>query len=189
MNGEDADRIRLLAQGDHEVMADILDTYVGVVKQYTQRRLWNDVESDELTHQAFSQLYILIHEKPELISRYESFEHLFFALVKGMVNEALRERQTARKHEAVLKHIPRVRLLQPEQVALGNEVMETVRQGVADLPETCRAEADLFFLQQYSYEETAIITDKPLNTVKTRIRRARYLLARMLCKYFKGGWK
>src|SRR5260221_4280963 len=106
-----------------------------------------------------------------------------------MVNDALRERWAARKREAVLKQIPRVRLLQPDQLALSNELFETVRQGVAALPETCRAAADLFFLQRYTQEETSIITGTSLNTVKTRIRRARYLLVKMLRKYFKGGRK
>jgi RNA polymerase sigma-70 factor (ECF subfamily) len=52
-----------------------------------------------------------------------------------------------------------------------------VERLVAELPEECRSVVMLFYMQEKSYEETARALGIPLGTLKTRLHRARKLLA------------
>lgn len=52
-----------------------------------------------------------------------------------------------------------------------------VERMIAELPEECRSAILLFYMQEKSYEETAQALGIPLGTLKTRLHRARKLLA------------
>ena len=52
-----------------------------------------------------------------------------------------------------------------------------IERMVADLPDECRSAVMLFYMQEKSYEETAQALAFPLGTLKTRLHRARKLLA------------
>ena len=57
---------------------------------------------------------------------------------------------------------------------------EEVREASARLPEACRRPFELYSFEHVSYREIATRLDLPLNTVCSRIHRARRLLRRML---------
>jgi RNA polymerase sigma-70 factor, ECF subfamily len=52
-----------------------------------------------------------------------------------------------------------------------------IERMVADLPDECRSAVMLFYMHEKSYEETAQALGIPLGTLKTRLHRARKLLA------------
>jgi RNA polymerase sigma-70 factor, ECF subfamily len=52
-----------------------------------------------------------------------------------------------------------------------------IERMVAELPDECRSAVMLFYMQEKSYEETAQALGIPLGTLKTRLHRARKLLA------------
>ena len=60
---------------------------------------------------------------------------------------------------------------QPENAALRAEHMQATRRAVADLGEPYRETVALRFFGERSLEEIASITGRPLNTVKTHLRR------------------
>ncbi len=60
---------------------------------------------------------------------------------------------------------------QPEQVAIRAERLDATRRAVADLGEPYREPVALRFFGERSLEEIATITGRPLNTVKTHLRR------------------
>lgn len=57
---------------------------------------------------------------------------------------------------------------------------------LSQMPEHYRAVLNLYYLQEYSYEEIAQIQDIPLNTVRTHLRRARQKLMELTGQ---GGWQ
>ncbi len=57
---------------------------------------------------------------------------------------------------------------------------------LSQLPEHYRAVLNLYYLQEYSYEEIAQIQGIPLNTVRTHLRRARQKLMELTGQ---GGWQ
>jgi RNA polymerase sigma-70 factor (ECF subfamily) len=66
------------------------------------------------------------------------------------------------------------------------ELIQRVQQAVHSLPPRYRAFAVLRDLEGMSYEQIAEVTGLPLDTVKTRISRARALLRRKLEPYYRG---
>ncbi len=60
---------------------------------------------------------------------------------------------------------------QPEHAALRAERLDATRRAVADLDEPYRETVALRFFAERSLEEIAAITGRPLNTVKTHLRR------------------
>ena len=67
-----------------------------------------------------------------------------------------------------------------EAELLRKHAMEAVREAMKELPERFRICLELYFFYDRSYEEIALITGFPLNTVKSHIFRAKQLLRERL---------
>jgi len=76
--------------------------------------------------------------------------------------------------------------LQPDAVALNQEVSEVIRRSMARLPEQFRTAIVLREVEGLSYEEIAILTKTEMGTVKSRIARARSKLQEMLKPYLES---
>jgi RNA polymerase sigma-70 factor (ECF subfamily) len=61
-----------------------------------------------------------------------------------------------------------------------------VERLVAELPDECRTAVMLFYMQEKSYVETALALGIPVGTLKTRLYRARKLMAEKLVTMSKG---
>lgn len=68
----------------------------------------------------------------------------------------------------------------PEEQNLRSNVCATVREAMRDLPEQYRICLDLYFFYDLSYNEISIITDLPLNTIKSHVFRAKKILRNKL---------
>mgnify|MGYP003326782839 CR=1 FL=1 len=75
----------------------------------------------------------------------------------------------------------------PEQLALTDEIRETVNLAMGDLPEELRTAIVLREIDGLSYEEIAESMDCPVGTVRSRIFRAREAIDRRLRPVFSGG--
>lgn len=73
---------------------------------------------------------------------------------------------------------------QPEHLALRAEQASATRRAVADLDEPYREVVALRFFGERSLEEIAVLTGRPLNTVKTHLRRG---LLRLRDRVDSGG--
>ncbi len=73
-----------------------------------------------------------------------------------------------------------------QQMLEKEELILRVQQAVHSLPPRYRAFAVLRDLEGMSYEQIAEVTGLPLDTVKTRISRARAMLRRKLEPYYRG---
>ena len=67
--------------------------------------------------------------------------------------------------------LPSSSATQPENVAIRTERLHATRRAVADLDEPYRETVALRFFGERSLEEIAATTGRPLNTVKTHLRR------------------
>ncbi len=75
----------------------------------------------------------------------------------------------------------------PEQLAMTEEIRQTVNHAMADLPEDLRTAIVLREIDGLSYEEIAESMDCPVGTVRSRIFRAREAIDRRLRPIFDGG--
>ena len=91
----------------------------------------------------------------------------------------------------VMRRIERDRRYEPEEDSMADgdllddltrtESIERVRQAVLSLPPVYREAVVLCDLQETSYEDAAAALDCPVGTVRSRLNRARGMLARKLC--------
>jgi RNA polymerase sigma-70 factor, ECF subfamily len=70
--------------------------------------------------------------------------------------------------------------LTAEQAALGREFQDRLEQAVDSLPEKLRRVVILAAIEGYDMRETAVLLDLPEGTVRSRLHRARQLLAEKL---------
>ncbi len=77
----------------------------------------------------------------------------------------------------------------PEQVLFSKIFDDDVRKAIEDLPDDFKMVVILSFLEDFSYQEIAEITDLQLGTVKSRLHRGRKLLQKKLFDYaIKNGY-
>jgi RNA polymerase sigma-70 factor (ECF subfamily) len=80
------------------------------------------------------------------------------------------------------RDIPDCRAL-PDESVLRQELFETIRAAISDLPDQFRIAIVLRELQGLSYEEIAVLTGSEMGTVKSRIARARTKIQEVLNPY------
>jgi RNA polymerase sigma-70 factor (ECF subfamily) len=73
----------------------------------------------------------------------------------------------------------------PERGLLRSAAREAVLNAVKDLPERYRICVDLFFFYDRSYQEIEMITEFPVNTIKSHVFRAKKLLRDKLEDYWR----
>lgn len=66
--------------------------------------------------------------------------------------------------------------LSPEDVMINNQAIENLLKAIQKMPPIYRRVSELRFIQDYPLEEISIELNLPLNTIKTRISRAKKLL-------------
>lgn len=71
----------------------------------------------------------------------------------------------------------------PEQTELRRVTEQAVQEAVKNLPENYRACMTLYFFLQTPYDEIAVITGLPVNTIKSHIFRAKKILREKLRDY------
>ncbi|MDU8022638.1 MAG: sigma-70 family RNA polymerase sigma factor, partial [Neisseria sp.] len=68
----------------------------------------------------------------------------------------------------------------PEAEMMNREILQTVEASIAQLPDDMRRAITLREMDGLSYEEIARVVDCPIGTVRSRIFRARELIAKDL---------
>ncbi|MGN7073790.1 sigma-70 family RNA polymerase sigma factor, partial [Neisseria sp. P0001.S004] len=68
----------------------------------------------------------------------------------------------------------------PEAEMMNREILQTVEASIAQLPDDMRQAITLREMDGLSYEEIARVVDCPIGTVRSRIFRARELIAKDL---------
>lgn len=68
----------------------------------------------------------------------------------------------------------------PEIAVISNQEYEKVVSAIAGLPETYRKVAQMVLMDNYGYQEVSQELNIPLNTVRTRVKRGREMLFKLL---------
>lgn len=71
----------------------------------------------------------------------------------------------------------------PEELEIRRITCEAVKEAVTELPEKFKICLDLYFFYDFSYDEIMIITDFPVNTIKSHVFRAKQILREKLKDY------
>ncbi|MFZ2206046.1 MAG: RNA polymerase sigma factor [Microgenomates group bacterium] len=152
--------IRQIQQGNIEVFETLVNRYSGKIKSYVIGRLFKKEEADDIVQISFIQLY-------KSISRFNPSRPLYPYLMQITRNELY---MYFRKYK---KTIPL-----NEELDYPNEA-DKYEDDNGDMLNNLRPDqknALSWFVEGYSYKEISKKIGKPINTVRTLIRRARLFI-------------
>jgi RNA polymerase sigma-70 factor (ECF subfamily) len=166
-------------QGDREAFTQLVHRYQDELYTMALRTIGNPADAADVVQEAFTRAY---RSLPRL--RGASVRGWLYRVALNCAHDVHRQ-QVRRPADPLEDSLGRVIDLPdpglgPEASVLQRERAAAVREALLSLPEAFRAALVLRDVSQLSYEEAAQALGVPLGTVKSRISRARGLLAEVL---------
>jgi RNA polymerase sigma-70 factor (ECF subfamily) len=170
--GNDLALIGRVAGRDRQAFETLYHRYAPVVYRY----LWKLIRQREIVEEALNDVMMVVWEKA---SRFNSTSRLSTWILGIAHNKALKARARSARFDAEFRKAEPegVEPSGPEDLVAHRELASSVAQALDSLPPEQRAVVELTFYHDLSYAEIAEIVGCPVNTVKTRMLRARQRLA------------
>ncbi len=153
--------------GNIEDFENIVIHYEKPVFNFIYRMVGNAVDSADLTQEVFIKLYLNLH-------RYDpgkKFSTWLFTIVQRTVFDWLRKKR--RNKEILIVDDPK-KFVEPNDEKDENFANRIdVEKAFSHLKENYRAVLMLYYWQGYNHQEIADIMHRPMNTIKTLMRRAK----------------
>jgi RNA polymerase sigma-70 factor (ECF subfamily) len=172
---DDGNVVRLVLDGDRDAFRILVDRESGAVVRACYRVLGDLSEAEDISQEAFVTAY-------RSLATWRSDGPFGAWLTRIAVRLAVRQLGRRRAvawirpidgttTDEVMSALPAHSRTQPEHVALSAERAAATRRAVASLGEPYREVVALRFFGERSLNEIALLTGRPLATVKTHLRR------------------
>lgn len=174
-NREEEAIVARVLGGDTEAFAELIDRYKVAVYNLCARMLHDPTEAEDAAQEVFVRAYTQLHSyQPG-----RRFSTWILSIASHYCIDLLRRRKPVVDLDTIAfwKQSDQP---EPEERALTGETRDEVRDLLNTLPEKYRGVTVLRYWQDLSYEEIAEATSLSVATVKTRLFRARELLAKEL---------
>ena len=179
----DEDLLRRARAGEEDAFLSIYTRHRVAMYRFACRLLRSESAAEDVTHDCFLSLF----KNPERFdpSRGTSLRTYLFAAVHNLAMKHFRRAgQEAWTDEATPPEEPRTPdAEEPLSRLIEAELSATVRAAVESLPALQREVLILFEFEELSLSEIAVVLDAEVNTVKSRLARARAGLQRTLAPY------
>jgi RNA polymerase sigma-70 factor (ECF subfamily) len=175
---DDVTLIERARRGDHAAYASIVDRYRDAIYRLAYRVLRNAADADDAAQDAFVRAYVALDSyRPEY-----AFYTWLASIAQHSCFRSLRSRDwRVSSFDPTLVKAQRSFVDDgPEIALLVREREDTIRGLVDGLPDKYRQVLILRHWHELSYDEIAHATELSLSAVKTRLHRARQLLAERL---------
>lgn len=148
--------IRKIKRGEINYFEFLVNKYSRIVYFYILKKVSSSQDAQDIVQNAFVKAYKGI----DRFDLKQKFYPWFFTIVKNEVNEFFRKRKT---------HVS----LNEEMAVVEKEEGFGFEYLIKDLKPEYKEVLKLYFEEGYSYQEISGKINKPINTVKTYIRRAK----------------
>ena len=175
---DDLALIERARRGDHAAFGRLVELYKDAIHRLTSRILRHSSDAEDATQEAFVRAYVALDSyNPQY-----RFYTWLATIAQNVCFRSLRSRDwriasvepvLVRAHRAYVEDGPEIPLLMRERD-------ETIRRLVDGLPDKYRQVLILRHWHELSYEEIARATELSLSAVKTRLHRARQMVASAL---------
>lgn len=166
-------------EGDRDAFSELVSRYTDSMRAYVQSICYNATDAEDICQESLRKAYLNIGMYDP---RYQ-FRTWLFSIARNAAIDHLRRKSTfttvklGETDEPVEEHEVEI---SPEESIVGEESYDAVMRTISFLPEKYRGVAELRLLHDYSYQEMADELGLPINTVRTRLRRARALIENMM---------
>ncbi len=173
----DEDLVTLVQQGNKSAFDFLVLKYQQRIIQLVNSYIKDPVEAQDVAQEAFIKAY-------RALGGFRGDAAFYTWLYRIAINTAknynlARARRSGSSEVDVqeaeaIENAPQLQGLEsPERLLLTQEIMDTIKTALADLPEEMRVAIELREFDGMSYEEIALAMDCPVGTVRSRIFRAR----------------
>jgi RNA polymerase sigma-70 factor (ECF subfamily) len=164
-------------QGDKVAFGKLVEAYQGPVYNLSYRMLNNAKEAEEAAQEAFIRVYTRL----DSFDPQRKFSTWVLSITSNYCIDLIRKRRAILLSidEPLPSHpsLMAERELQPESQAIAAERDEMVQELLQTLPEEYRQAVVLRYWYENSYEEIAEVMQTSVSAIKSRLFRARKLLA------------
>ena len=162
--------------GEQQAFAKLMQRYTGAVFGLSYRMLGNPQDAED----AVQEIFLRAYSRLNTFDRTRRFSTWLLSIASNYCIDRLRRRRyNWLTLDDVAFALPSSEA-GPERSALQQEQRQLVHDALQRLPETYRLVAVLRYMNDLSYDEIGQVTGLPESTIKTRLHRARHMLAEAL---------
>lgn len=165
-------------QGDEQSFAQLVARYQRHVYNLTYRMLGSAEDAEDATQEAFLRAYVALPS----FQLGRKFSSWLLSIASNLCIDMLRRRRYAWLSLEDVSFRLVAPAEEPSRAALRREEAGQIQHLLGRLPEKYRLVVILRYWYDLSYEEIVETTGLSLNTVKTRLHRARAMLARAMAE-------
>jgi RNA polymerase sigma-70 factor (ECF subfamily) len=170
MQRSDEELYQLMKKGNQDAFAQLYARRAPALRRYALHTSGSPPVAEEVSHEVFLQLMSPSCGYDESKGSLESF---LYGIARNLVRVVRRQGPVEEAVDRAFEHDILGDLISSETTA-------ALHRTVRELPERYRDVVVLCELQERSYEEAARIIGRPVGTVRSRLHRARALLAAKL---------
>jgi RNA polymerase sigma-70 factor (ECF subfamily) len=163
-------------RGDRAAFGQLMHRYAGAVYNLAYRMLGSAEDAEDASQEIFLRAYTRL----ESFDRQRRFSTWLLSIGSNHCIDRLRRRRFAWVTLDDTAFALPSQERSPERLALDHEQQTMIQQALQQLPENYRMVTVLRYWSDLSYEEIAKVTGLPESTIKTRLHRARHMLAKAL---------
>ena len=171
----DATLVDLASAGDQQAFEYLFTRYRDALMRLFEQRLEEKTMASDLLQETFIKVYLHIND----YSKSYTFGQWIYSIARNTLVDHLRRKSgdvlLDERFRAPLATTP-----SPEESVIINQTRAHFYNALEELSPEYRQVIEMRFLEEYSYEEIAEKLGRPLNTIKTQIRRARATICKMI---------
>ena len=171
----DSQLIRLAAEGDDRAFEHLFMRYNEAILHLFEQRLDNKDLANDLLQETFIKVYLHLGD----YSDNYTFGQWVYTIARNTLVDHIRRRaddvSIDEKFIAPMATTP-----SPEESVIINQRTAHFEASLNEIPEDYRQIIEMRFLDEYTYEEIAEKLGRPLNTIKTQIRRAKAAVCKII---------
>ena len=172
---EDRQLVECALAGDDTAFEYLFNRYRDAIRQLLVQRVGSEDDADDLLQETFIKVYLHLSDYSEEYT----FGQWVYTIARNTLVDYVRRRADDVSIDS--KFIaPMATTPSPEESVIINQRTAHFEASLAELSEDYRRIIEMRFLEEYSYEEIADKLGRPLNTIKTQIRRAKAAVCKMI---------
>lgn len=175
---EEAQLIAQAQRGDHLAFGELVVRYQVAVYNLCYRMLGQGQDAEDAAQEVFLRVYRQLGSYDPV----HRFSTWVLSIASHYCIDQLRKRRLNLVPLESIVTWARSRQAQPDDIAIDGEERDQLQRLLARMPEKYRLALILRYWYDLSYAEIAQVVKLPENTVKTRLHRARQMLAGLIAQ-------
>ena len=171
----DATLVDLASAGDQQAFEYLFARYKDALMHLFEQRLEEKTMASDILQETFIKVYLHIND----YFKAYTFGQWVYSIARNTLVDHLRRKSgdvlLDERFRAPLATTP-----SPEESVIINQTRAHFYNALEELSPEYRQVIEMRFIEEYSYEEIAEKLGRPLNTIKTQIRRARATICKMI---------